>query len=78
MVGWQGIFEDSLKHFVHETKDRNPLILDGCINYTSVATTELAQKENISIMKLSTHCNGVLQPLNIAYFVLQRIIMKQH
>ena len=70
--GWMTtlIFEDIFKHFVEQTKDRRPLllILDGHISHTSIATIELAKKENISILKLPAHCTDVLQPLDVACF----------
>ncbi|XP_068200664.1 uncharacterized protein [Palaemon carinicauda] len=70
--GWMTtpIFEDILKYFVDETKDRRPLllILDGHISHTSIATVELAKKENISILKLPAHCTDVLQPLDATCF----------
>ncbi|XP_068219986.1 uncharacterized protein [Palaemon carinicauda] len=70
--GWMTtpIFEDIFKYFVDETKDRRPLllILDGHISHTSIATVELAKKENISILKLPAHCTDVLQPLEVTCF----------
>ncbi|XP_068217851.1 uncharacterized protein [Palaemon carinicauda] len=70
--GWMTtpIFEDIFKYFVDETKDRRPLllILDGHISHTSIATVELAKKENISILKLPAHCTDVLQPLDVTCF----------
>ncbi|XP_068217852.1 uncharacterized protein [Palaemon carinicauda] len=70
--GWMTtpIFEDIFKYFVDETKERRPLllILDGHTSHTSIATVELAKKENISILKIPAHCTDLLQPLDVTCF----------
>lgn len=70
--GWMttGIFHGWFEKFVQETKNTRPLLLlfDGHLTHTSVATIELAIKENISVIKLPAHCTDVLQALDVACF----------
>ena len=69
--GWmtKDIFEEYFKKFAEATKTTRPLLLiiDSLLRHTSLATEELAIKENISILKLPADCRDLLQPLHMAY-----------
>jgi hypothetical protein len=70
--GWMtcAVFEDFFIKFAKKTAGIRPilLIMDGHLSHTSLATVELAIKENISIMKLPPHCTDLLQPLDVGVF----------
>jgi len=67
--GWvtTTVFHAWFVKFLAETKSVCPLILllDGHTTHTSIKTTELARKENVSI---SAHCTDLLQPLDVSCF----------
>ena len=70
--GWMtsSVFEDFFESFVETTKDKRPLLvlLDGHLSHTTLATVELAAKNDITIRKLPPHCMDLLQPLDVACF----------
>ncbi|KAG0716222.1 hypothetical protein GWK47_010228 [Chionoecetes opilio] len=70
--GWMttAIFHGWMEEFVKETKDIRPLLLlfYGHLAHMSATTIELAMRENITLIKLPSHCTDVLQPLDVACF----------
>ena len=63
------IFHDWFQTFV-EKVETTPILLvfDGHMTHLSLANVELAKAENVSLIKLPTHCTDVLQPLDVSCF----------
>ena len=63
------IFHDLFTKF-EETVETRPLLLlfDGHLTHLSIATIDLAIQDNISLVKLPSHCTDVLQPLDVNFF----------
>ena len=70
--GWMTteVFENFLKTFAEKTKYTRLilLILDGLMTHLSLKTMLLGNEENISILKLPSHCTDLLQPLDVSCF----------
>ncbi|CAF3744594.1 unnamed protein product [Rotaria socialis] len=68
--GWMTakVFEQFFSKFIEHTKDCRPtlLILDGHLSHTSMNVLDMAEKNEISILKLPAHCTDLLQPLDVA------------
>lgn len=69
--GWMttSIFHTWMEKFCTNVKTRPILLLfDGHLTHTSLQTIELAERENISLLKLPAHTTDILQPLDVACF----------
>lgn len=64
------ILYEWFQHFCEKTKNIRPLILifDGHLTHTSTSVVELAEAENITIIKLPAHSTDTLQPLDVVCF----------
>ena len=63
------IFEDWFASFTKAVKTRPILLLfDGHMTHLSAKTIELAVAEDISLVKLPSHCTDILQPLDVSCF----------
>lgn len=69
--GWMTttIFHTWMEKFCKDVKTRPILLLfDGHLTHTSLETIELAETENITLLKLPAHTTDLLQPLDVACF----------